>query len=262
MQAFQIVTLDLFHFVFYEWFGWRKSLLSAATRAKSQVSDLSTTKFVDVTNDAKTVVVSVHEAHIFALPTVYFDGVLETVDYGTELKLLGTQNRWLKVAYDDVVGWVLQESVSGSAGEIQFGIGQTYTNEHEITSKLRQAINHEFRGELVEIPLQDVEYVTYRLGKNGKRIVWGSERPRTSGRWQNLLRGHPQIFMSVMPEPGVVMETIDEGDTGHLAYVEDVYEDGAILVSEIGWPEEGRFNERLLPKDEWREYRPVFIKVK
>lgn len=57
------------------------------------------------------------------------------------------------------------------------------------------------------------------------------------------------------------MEYLTEDDTGHVAYVESVFPDGTITISEIGPWKDGVYGERSLAQEMWRELKPVFIEV-
>jgi surface antigen len=57
------------------------------------------------------------------------------------------------------------------------------------------------------------------------------------------------------------MEYVDENEIGHLAYIEAVFPDDTVALSEVNYPDSGTYNERELSKLEWKELRPVFIVV-
>jgi hypothetical protein len=113
----------------------------------------------------------------------------------------------------------------------------------------------------LSMPLQDVEYVSYRIITKGKAIDWPLERPRIPGRWQQILRGIDGVHMSVRPKVDAVMEVIKDDGTGQLGYVEAVYPDESIEVTSFGRSEEGYYTEETLTKEQWREMRPVFIEI-
>ncbi|MCR4286353.1 MAG: hypothetical protein NUW00_05660, partial [Candidatus Kaiserbacteria bacterium] len=73
--------------------------------------------------------------------------------------------------------------------------------------------------------------------------------------------GVPHVHVGVVPKMGSIMEYISDADTGHLAFVEAVFPDDTISVSEVNFPDSGIYNERELSKDEWKELKPVFIAV-
>ena len=57
------------------------------------------------------------------------------------------------------------------------------------------------------------------------------------------------------------MEYLFENEVGHLTYVEAVFPDTTIAISEVNFPDSGMYNERQLTKEEWKEFKPVFISV-
>ena len=49
-------------------------------------------------------------------------------------------------------------------------------------------------------------------------------------------------------------------ETGHIAFVEKVWPDGSIYISEANWPGLGKYNERKLAKAVWyNKYKAKFI---
>lgn len=46
---------------------------------------------------------------------------------------------------------------------------------------------------------------------------------------------------------------------GHLAYVDAVFPDDSLQITEANWPDEGVYNERVLVKEEWEGLEPRFI---
>ena len=59
---------------------------------------------------------------------------------------------------------------------------------------------------------------------------------------------------------GSVMEFVLP-EKAHLAYVENVFPDGTIQISEADWPDRGIYNERVLVEDEWHALNPTFITI-
>lgn len=50
-------------------------------------------------------------------------------------------------------------------------------------------------------------------------------------------------------------------EVGHVAYVEAVFPDDTITISEVNFPDSGIYNERSLLKEEWKSLKPVFIQI-
>lgn len=200
---------------------------------------------------------------VYVLPTRMFDGVLAELPFGTSFQIVGSQGKWLEISHEDIRGWVHRDDVTRTKEQLtpQFIEGEQYTYDHPETEKLRTALHDQFHAEAFDLPLTDIEYVTYKLESNNQRIAWPVERPRAAGTWQRLLKGVPGVHQGISPKTGAVIEYINSDNTGHVAYIEAVYPDASIFISEVGYPEEGRFHERTLTKDEWIELRPVFIEI-
>lgn len=200
---------------------------------------------------------------VFRSPTKEFDTIVKTVPYGALLLLLGEEGRFAQVSVDGTVGWVERDEIGERAGDVypSFVVGHAYGYSDTETRKLRSAIGDAFGGGEIEVPLQAGEYVTYRLLRRGAKILWGNERPRTPGRWHVLLKGREGIHISITPTKGSIMEMVLDGDIGHLAYVEAVYPDESVTITEANFPDSGVFSERTLTKEEWQAVRSVFIEV-
>jgi hypothetical protein len=207
--------------------------------------------------------VCVPDAPLYALPTRMFDGVIDRLSFGDSFQVRNTQGKWLEVECKELRGWIQRDNTTESKRtlEPQFIANAVYNDEHPATVKLRTRIDDAFFATPLALPLQDVEYVTYKLFQKGRIILWPHERPRVAGTWQRLLKGVRGIHMGIAPKTGAVMEYINEDNTGHVAYVESVYPDSSMTITEIGYPTEGVYSERTLSKDEWKELRPVFIEV-
>lgn len=193
---------------------------------------------------------------------VAFDNVLTTLAYGQHVRVLKYRGRWAMVQAGERSGWVLKDALRNSAAEIfpSFANGDTYDATATATTLLRLCIADAFAATEPGVPLTGPEYVTYRLVRAQRHIAWPPDRPRSSGRWQTILRGNPGIHQGVTPRTGAVMEVVQE-DQGYLLYVEAVFPDEAIQVSAVGYAGLGVYSEQVLPKEEWRELHPVFIEV-
>lgn len=207
--------------------------------------------------------VSASSAYVYVLPTRTFDGVVGQLVYGASFSIIGSQGKWLQIISSDLAGWLRLDETTRNKEELApcFIDGEQYTSDHSDTEKLRMVINDEFHAAEFDLPLQDVEYVEYKLVSQNRHIAWPTERPRVAGTWQRILKGVSNIHLGISPKTDSVMEYINADNTGHVVYVEAVYPDESIFVSEIGYPDEGRYHERTLTKDEWIELRPVFIEI-
>lgn len=211
-----------------------------------------------------------YTASIFAplrsVPDMRGDTVTATLPYGSMAMVLDAQDGWAYVASGEHKGWIHVEDLEDRAAHVYpaFHIGEPNRDDDPSTIRLRALIADEFGAGEANLPLQAEEYVLYRLYKRGVRPSWPAIRPRTPGSWHTILRGHGHIRMEGEPVSGSVMEFSlggEEGTTplGHLAYVEAVFPDGSIQVSEANWPDQGIYNERVLVPEEWKSLTPTFI---
>lgn len=254
------VVSELYTFAVFEWAGiWKRLKWPAPALAESipvvvvQESPPRAAEFVYAAE---------RELALRADPAHAFDNVLARIPYGTALISYATHESgaWISVKYNEVRGWVMREKIVALPRALipSFEASARYDGYHTETLKLRNIINDEFGCGALTLPLTDAEYAVYRLGQKRKTIPWGNARPRIPGTWHALLAGDPRIRTEVLPSADSIMEYAIDG-RGHVAFVEAVFPGFAIHVSEVGEPEEGMYTERTLTREEWREYRPVFI---
>lgn len=275
MDALRLVLTDLFQFVFLEWFGWRQvkravfpempvyEWLKPAIvnpRPLVKLEDVPP-KIVPASKPKSSAFVLNQSANIYFLPTLTLDGILIKIPYATKVDIHEAQNRWFKVYYQGISGWMLREDLIEELREPQFKLGNFYGADALETKSVRNIINDEFMGGMANLPLSPEEYIVYRFKQRGVLIPWGKERPRLAGTWQQLLKGRAGCHLGIVPKTDTVMEIITDDNMGHLAYVESVFPDQSILISEVGFPEVSQYSERTLPKSEWIEWRPVFIEI-
>lgn len=199
----------------------------------------------------------------YVRPTKEFDGVVMKLRYGDSVSIEGYAGKFARVTVEGRVVYMLREDLTDAAAEVfpHFVVGEAYDVDAPSTIRLRAVIGDEFCGGALELPLTAGEYVLYRLMRRGIRILWPLERPRTLGRWHVFLRGVLGVHSGVIPKTGTIMEYTLEHDMGHLAYVEAVFPNETILISEANYPENGIYNERTLTREEWRELKPIFIQI-
>lgn len=202
-----------------------------------------------------------------SMPEASGDATIAVLPYGSMVMVLQVSGPWAYVASGPHEGWAYGEDLEDRAAHVYpaFHIGEPNRDDDPSTERLRALINDEFGAGEVGLPLQAEEYVLYRLWKRGAKIAWPPVRPRSPGTWASILASVPGIRVSPEPTPGAVMEFTlphEGGETfGHLAYVEAVFPDGTLQLSEANWPEEGIYNERALTSAEWQELAPAFIIV-
>lgn len=203
------------------------------------------------------------EAPLFVAPTKAFDTVVTTLRYGSSVVVEGAEGRFAHVREGGVVGWMLRDDLFSRGADVypECVVGKTYPYDDPHTIRLRACINDVFYGGETESSLQAPEYVLYKLFRRHLTIVWPATRPRTPGRWHTILKGTPGIHIGVTPKTGSIIEYTLENDIGHLAYVDAVFSDERISLSEANYPDNGIYSERTLTKEEWQALNPVFITV-
>ncbi len=202
------------------------------------------------------------QTFLYSDPVIAFDTAMQTIPYGHTVLVTKVGGRWAEVIYEGREGWVLKDVLRERREDIhpQLRIDTIYTADDAETIKLRACINDEFGGARAGLALTPAEYVTYKLAVAKRSISWPKDGPRVPGSWQKRLRGSEGIHMSIAPSTGDIMEYSVE-DVGYLAYVEAVFPDNSIKLSQVGVPDAGQYTERVMTQEEYRELRPVFITV-
>lgn len=200
---------------------------------------------------------------VYKNPTIEYDAHIGEVPYGEMVIVLEPKGRFYRIMWGTTEGWVLREDIADRAMRVhpEFVVGRENPVDHPNTAHVRTIIGDVFGLAQSEFPLQAGEYVLYKLWKRNKRIVWPEARPRVPGVWHKILRGVQNIHVGVVPKRESIMEYMMEQDMGHVAYVEAVYPDDTITISEVNYPDSGTYNERELTKDEWKNLKPLFIHV-
>jgi len=148
---------------------------------------------------------------------------------------------------------------------IKFKIGIPNLWNSNNTVKLRALIKDEFKGGKNKWDLQCTEYVHYRIKQNGVNIKWPIKYGRHGGKWADIFTKYKLYKVADAPTVGDAMsfrESLKGAAyiTGHVAYVEKVFPDGSIYISEANWPGKGKYNERKLAKIVWcNKYKAKFI---
>lgn len=200
---------------------------------------------------------------VYARPVLAFDSVLGSFKYATKVSAGKQEGKWIQASDGHIDGWVLAELLTDSPENVfpNFIDGVVYEASHPQVEKLRTYISDHFATEVLVLPMQDVEYVTYRLIKGGRKIAWPPKRPRPAGTWQTILKGVSGVHMGIHPNTKSVMEFVSEEDVPSVAYVESVHPDESIVVSGVDTKIPGRFVMRHLDKNVWQSLKPVFIDV-
>ena len=212
-------------------------------------------------------------------PEIKDGNIIITIDFGKEISVIQEQDKWFKVKADDKEGWVscyyLTENlpVKQSADLTKkesindvlpvFKIGVQNLAKDINTIKLRKIINDEFGRGAAGDELQCVEFVHYRVMLMGITIIWPNERPRHGGRWATIFENYGKYKVLSQPKAGCAISFtsgLKNSNIGHVAFVEEIYNDESIKISEANWPPPGKYNERILAKSLWQDkYKGRFI---
>jgi len=200
---------------------------------------------------------------IYENPTIEFDTQIGRIPYGESLHVYEARGRFFRIMWNGITGWVLRDDCVDRASLVypEFKSDEAYGVDHPHTAHVRAIIKDEFGVGRSEFPLQAGEYVLYKLWRKGIKIVWPTTGHRVPGVWHTILKGSTGVHMGVMPKTGAIMEYMINTDVGHVAYVEAVFPDGTMSISEVNFPDSGIYSERTLTKDEWKILRPVFIQI-
>jgi hypothetical protein len=203
------------------------------------------------------------QVRVWQRPVLTFDGEVSHLPFAARVELVGFEGRFAEIRYNGARGFVLKDEVTAVATELfpQFNVGEIYSANHPETKKLRRLQNDEFAARELYLPLQDVEFVSFELGRQHKSLPWGAVRPRIAGTWQNILKGKPTIQISITPKTGSILEFAREDGTGFVGLVESVGVDETITMTGVGRLIDGEYRREILQKAVWQEWRPVFIYI-
>lgn len=186
---------------------------------------------------------------------------------------------WIKVSKGGVVGWVRSDLVStGSPAPVvvltsntlpKFILGQKNLANDINTIEVRKQINYEFGHKSDGLSLQCVEYVQWRVKtKLGINIRWPADRPRDGGKWVKIFSKNKMYTILQDPVAGCAVSFTDGvssnpeiNEIGHVAFVEEVLGDGSVRVSEVNFPKDGLYGERIISRDKLKnQYKAQFVK--
>lgn len=200
---------------------------------------------------------------VYKNPTIEFDAHIGEIPYGEMVIVLEPRGRFYRIMWNTIEGWVLRDDIADRAVRVypSFTIGEENSVDHPNTAQVRTILDDIFGIGCSEFPLQAGEYVLYRLWRKGIRLEWPETRPRIPGLWHKILKGSEQVHIGVVPKVGTIMEYMISPEIGHLAFVDAVFPDDTIIISEANFPDSGIYNERVLTKEEWKEYKPLFLAI-
>ncbi|MCA9354537.1 MAG: hypothetical protein KC877_03395 [Candidatus Kaiserbacteria bacterium] len=210
----------------------------------------------------KTAFVSIPELSCLARPKPGFDLQLGSFHYGDTVSVLKREPDFSLVFTPQLEGWVQSGALSEDERQVfpQLVQDHIYHATHEATVAIRRVLRDACGGGVMDLPLQSLEYALYELSRRGIVVPWPQLRPRIPGQWQQLLRGVPRVRIDVEPRTGAILEHAPEAvERGFLGYVEAVHPDDSIVLRSVGRDIDGEYIVETLMRDEWREWRPVFI---
>ncbi len=207
--------------------------------------------------------VTVPSTALQRVPRLDFDVKISTLPYGTAVTAVSYEGGYVKVFKNEVEGWIKKDCLHPVKESVWPVLrnGVRYDGANAELRKLRLCIGDMFTAGEINLPLQAVEYIVFRLAHDHRYIQWPDVRPRDPGAWQWILRGSLGIHASVVPVTDSVMEWLANDGFGRLAYVEAVHPDQSIEISLVGLHQAGLYETIRLTSGEWRELRPVFIEV-
>jgi len=206
------------------------------------------------------------------------NNLIRELKNGQKLELL--DGPWLKVRVGRKEGWVhggyvteaepiIKKQVK-SKREIAFIKGVPNLKNDIVTITVRKAINDLFNlGKSKEdYPLNCTEYVQYRVKeKLGLDIEWPVKWGRDRGKWAAIFKKYNKYRVLTQPKVNCAMcftsgisKKPKINAIGHVAFIEKVYPNGTISISEVNMPNSGIYNERPIPKKKWqKQYKAQFV---
>jgi hypothetical protein len=143
----------------------------------------------------------------------------------------------------------------------QFVQGDTNLADGENTKLVRKYINYEFGLNFEADCLQCVEYVQYRVKqKLGIWIDWPIKSGRDAKYWPVILGSRYKVSEVPIINSVASFDAPSLGVHGHVVFVENIFPNGEIEISEVNLPRDGIYNiKRMLPSM-WRDrYSGKFI---
>lgn len=209
----------------------------------------------------------------FRKPSDAPDGI-ESIAKGQEVVFV--DGPWFRVTKDEKTGWVHADYLSeenpvqaqATQQAISFTKGQLNPFNSSTTIAIRKMIGDEFGGGVNKWDLQCTEYAMFCVKtKCNVDIHWPVKSGRDGGKWADIFEQHKKYAVLAEPKVNCVVCLTDvrrkDGTLtkeGHIAFVEEIFADGSIRISEANWPGSGIYNERPLSKAEWQnKYKARFI---
>lgn len=207
--------------------------------------------------------VMVDRAPVSVTPFQAFDSVLTQISFGEAVTVRAYQGAYAHIMTAAGPGWIAKDSLESDRTKIwpNLTTDTVYLADSTVTEIIRRHLGDRFNASALQLPLQSVEYVSYRLRQVKRAINWGTSRPRVPGTWQQHLKGRPGIHIGIQPLADSIMEYQTDTGTGVVYYVEAVTPDNTLICSTVGLEVAGQYTAHSFPAALWREWRPVFIDV-
>ncbi len=198
---------------------------------------------------------------------------IETLTKGQPVSFV--DGPWMRVTKDGKTGWVSAEYLSATAPsiptptaqQIKFEMGKSNQLDGKNTVAVRKIIKDVFGNGQNGYCLQCTEYVEYRVGLLGIEIQWPVTNGRNGGKWASIFKTANLYHILDFPLPNCAMcltKGISQDPSintiGHVAFVEQVFPDGSVKISEANWPNSGIYNERTIQQNKWQnQYKAQFV---
>ena len=274
LQTWRSVLIDLWYFV---WGEKPASILQLPNNPVSLeqnemiVSDAKTKTTITTPTPAPLVApaapderyILVSKAAVSITPYLGFDTVFTSMQFAEAVTVRAYQGEYAQIVTAHGLGWIHKDVLESKRSNVWPTLiaDVSYPADSVVTQLIRRHLDDSFGATSLQLPLQSVEYVSYRLKQIKHRINWGVDRPRLPGLWQDQLKGRAGIHIGIQPLADSVMEfRADDGD-GVLFFVEAVAPDNTLTCSTVGLKEGGVYTTHIFEEADWREWRPVFIDV-
>lgn len=143
----------------------------------------------------------------------------------------------------------------------QFVHGEANLAGGENTKRVREYIGYEFCLDFDTDCLQCVEYAQYRVKqKLGIWIKWPIKSGRDAKYWPSILGSRYRVSETPVIDSVASFDAPSLGVHGHVVFVENVFPNGEIEVSEVNLPRDGIYRFRRMAPAMWRDrYNGKFI---
>lgn len=144
---------------------------------------------------------------------------------------------------------------------LQFVHGEPNLANGENTKRVREYIKYEFGLNFDTDCLQCVEYAQYRVKqKLGIWIEWPIKSGRDAKYWPIILGSRYKVSETPVVDSVASFDAPSLGVHGHVVFVENVFPNGDIEVSEVNLPRDGIYNLKRMAPTMWRDrYNGKFI---